>query len=373
VLVRHPLQPFDPRNFESGELVPAEAFSFDRSSYAGSLAMRAGQSPSPAFLDPPLPEVDGLELVNLERLIGFLEHPVRTFLQERLELRTAEEEDEPSDAIPVSPNKLEEWAVGNRLLRAGLAGLPVDGAQRVERLRGDLPPGQLGATVMQPIADKVAAVVERSAGLRTGEPTAVDVSIGLPSGLRLEGTVPRVYGNRIVRIEYSRLSPKYRIRAWVQLLAVCAAQPARSWDAVTVGRKKVGRREEVVGSFLKRQSPERAVELLDQLVSLYRLGLTCPLPMPPKTASAYAEKRLKGCNPSNAAVFAEQEWVVQAQQGSWGEFDDGNHRRVRFQAMSDLVSQPADPSEEYGDEPHRFGQLARTVWTPMLEAEEELT
>ena len=85
------------------------------------LAMRAGQSPSPAFLDPPLPEVDGLDLVDLESLIRFLEHPVRTFLQERLELRTAEEEDEPSDAIPVSPNKLEEWAVGNRLLRAGLA------------------------------------------------------------------------------------------------------------------------------------------------------------------------------------------------------------------------------------------------------------
>ena len=41
--------------------------------------------------------------------------------------------------------------------------------------------------------------------------------------------------------------------------------------------------------------------------------------------------------------------------------------------MSDLVRQPADPSEDYGDEPHRFGQLARTVWTPMLEAEEEFT
>jgi exodeoxyribonuclease V gamma subunit len=370
VLLRHPLQPFDSRNFERGELIPTETFSFDRASYAGSLAMRGGQSPQHAFLDPPLPAVDDLDIVNLESLIRFLEHPVRTFLQERLELRTADEEDEPSDAIPVCPSKLEEWAVGDRLLRAGLAGQPVDGAQQVERLRGELPPGQLGATVLQPIADKVAAVVEKSAPLRTEEPDAIDVSVGLPSGPQLEGTVPRVYADRIVRIEYSQLSAKHRIRAWVQLLALCAGDPSRPWRAVTVGRKKVGKKEEVVGSFLAVVPRERAIQLLDQLVSLYRLGLTCPLPVPPKTAAAYADKRLKGCNPSNAKAFAGQEWVVQAQQRSWGEFDDGDHRRVRLQTMNDLIRQPVDPSEEYADEPHRFGQLARTIWTPMLDAED---
>jgi len=371
VLLRHPLQPFDSRNFERGELIPTETFSFDRASYAGSLAMRAGQSPPQAFLDPPLPAVDDLDIVNLESLIRFLEHPVRTFLQDRLELRTADEEDEPSDAIPVCPSKLEEWAVGDRLLRAGLAGQPVDGAQRVERLRGELPPGQLGATVLQPIADKVAAVVEKSAPLRTGEPDAIDVSVGLPSGPRLEGTVPRVYGDRVVRIEYSQLSAKHRIRAWVQLLALCAGDPSRPWGAVTVGRKKVGKKEEVVGSFLTAVPRERAIELLDQLVRLYRLGLTCPLPVPPKTAAAYAEKRRRGCNPANSKEFAGQEWEKQGQNNSrYGEFDDGDHRRVRLQTMNDLIHQPVDPSEEYADEPHRFGQLARTIWTPMLAAED---
>lgn len=225
-----------PTQLTVGELAASAPFSFDKASYAGSVARQLGQSEPRPFLDGPLPELQQTDAVELEKLIRFFEHPVRAFLRERLELRTADEEDEPSDAIPVCPSKLEEWAVGDRLLRAGLAGLPVDDARQVERLRGELPPGTLGGSVLQPIAGNVAAVLDKSTGLRTGEPNTADVSIILPSGTRLDGSVPRVYGDRVVRIEYSRLSAKHRIRAWLQLLALCAHDPGTSWRAVAVGR-----------------------------------------------------------------------------------------------------------------------------------------
>ncbi len=367
VLVRHPLQPFDPRNFTAGELATSSPFSFDQASYAGSIAMRGGQSAAPPFLDEPLPELD-LEAVELESLVRFFEHPVRAFLRERLELRTADEQEEPSDALPVKPNNLELWAVGDRLLRAGLAGLPVDDAERVERLRGELPPGTLGGSVLQPITDNVAAVLDKSTGLRTGEPDTIDVSILLPSGTRLDGSVPRVYGDRVVRIEYSRLSAKHRIRAWLQLLALCANDPSRTWRAAAVGRGT--KKEPVIGSFLTGPEPDVAAQHLDTLIALYRLGLTRPLPVPPKTAHAYADKRRK-TNPQNAAALASKEWETKGQGNSaYGEFDDGDHRRVRLTTMHDLLAEPPCPDEQYADEPHRFGQLARIIWTPLLEAED---
>ena len=51
VLVRHPLQPFDPRNFAPGELIPARAWSFDRVGLDGARALdgrarRAGPVPA---------------------------------------------------------------------------------------------------------------------------------------------------------------------------------------------------------------------------------------------------------------------------------------------------------------------------------------
>ena len=44
VLIRHPLQPFDPRNFEPGRLGSAEPWSFDRVTLAGAQAMTGGRA-----------------------------------------------------------------------------------------------------------------------------------------------------------------------------------------------------------------------------------------------------------------------------------------------------------------------------------------
>ena len=37
--------------------------------------------------------------------------------------------------------------------------------------------------------------------------------------------------------------------------------------------------------------------------------------------------------------------------------------------LRDLLGQPAVPGEAFADEQHRFGQLARQVWDPLLDHE----
>ena len=67
VLVAHPLQPFDPRNF-------APPRSFDRTMLDGAAAMAGERREAPAFLPGPLPELEG-EVVELEDLVRFVAPP----------------------------------------------------------------------------------------------------------------------------------------------------------------------------------------------------------------------------------------------------------------------------------------------------------
>ena len=95
-----------------------------------------------------------------------------------------------------------------------------------------LPPGRLGWRLLDRIlaADAgplAAAALERAHP--AGAPVDVDVDLG--GGRRLRGTVPEVYGDRLVPVSYSRLGPKHRLQSWVALLALAAADADRSWTA----------------------------------------------------------------------------------------------------------------------------------------------
>jgi exodeoxyribonuclease V gamma subunit len=371
VRVRHPLQPFDARNFQAGELLEERPFSFDRASYAGSRALRDGQTAVAPFLPGPLPAVGEDEPVQLERLIRFFEHPVRQFLQQRLDLRSANEDEPPSDQVPVAPDALELYQVGERLLQAGLGRRSVSSAVEVELLRGELPPGRLGVSAVQPLLANVDALLTTTAGLRSGDADTFDVSVDLPSGVTMAGTVPQVYGTRPVRIQYAKLSAKHRIRAWVQLLALTAADPDRPWWTATVGR---GKGSAVSGSFVRDVAREDALRYLDDLVWIYRLGLTRPLPIPPKTSCGYATCRFKDVPVPAALTLAAREWTSTSSKTgeTWGEHKDDDHRRVGLVTFQDLVREPAHavPLDNPRAEPYLFGLLATRIWTPLLSSED---
>ena len=236
VVVHHPLQPFDPRNFTPGRLVPERPWSFDRVTLDGARAL-AGPRHSPGpFIPGPLPG-EPAAMLAVDDLVSFVERPVRTFLRRRLGINVGVYDDEPDDALPIELDPLELWAVGQRLLDARLAGIERRTAALAEIARGTLPPLALGKPVIhdvQPIVDEIAA----HAG--DGEAHAVDVRIALPGARTLGGTVAGVVGHELRRATYSRVRPRQRLAAWVRLLALTAADPERPYAAVTVGRARDG-------------------------------------------------------------------------------------------------------------------------------------
>lgn len=378
VLIRHPLQPFDPRNFDHGALVRGRTWSFDPVTLAGARALSGRRGPPPPFLAHPLPS-RAERVIELADLVRFVEHPVRAFLRQRLGISLRGGVDEIEDALAVELDPLGRWAVGQRLLEALLAGLDGKTAIKAEIARGTLPPELLAKPVIDAVYPIATAIVAQATGLAPAGPSGdpLDVRVALRDGRLLNGTVPGVSGDVLLTTTYSRIAAKHRLAAWVRLLAVAATHPQRALSAATVGR--AGGRDDVrvarVGPLGDdpRERREAAVSLLEAVIDLYDRGMREPLPIFCATSAAYAAAAVVGRDPLEAAG---REWTT-----DW-KFDredcELEHLLVLGgrRSLTELL-ETAPRADEAGEgwaatEAGRVGRLARRLWDPLL-AREEIT
>jgi exodeoxyribonuclease V gamma subunit len=281
VLVRHPLQPFDPRNFRAGA-----PWSFDRVMLDGARALGAERAEPAPFLPAPLPPVRAA-VVELEDLVRFAEHPVRAFLRQRLGVTLGLAEDEIADELPIELGGLEKWGVGDRLLQARLRGVDRRAAMLAEIARGTLPPGHLGKPVAEeihPVVDAIAEAVEQRVPGR-GPAESVEVRATLPDGRTLSGSVPGVVGDVLRTVRYANVAPKHRLAAWVRLLALTVSHPERAFTSLVAGRCG---KQGVTVATLRRIEPADALAQLAALVELFDEGLREPLPIFSRTSAARA-------------------------------------------------------------------------------------
>ncbi|GAB3990766.1 exodeoxyribonuclease V subunit gamma [Nocardioides marmoraquaticus] len=354
VLRHHPLQGFDARNFD-----PLAPVSFDPAALAAARAATRPRVPADDLASLRLPE--RADDVELDDLLRFLRHPVKEFLRRRLEVAGLQELDEVADGLPVDLDGLAQWQVGERLLGDLLLGRSPAQARDKEWRRGVLPPGHLGWQLSRQLLDQAAPVADLVETFRAGErASARDVDVDLGDGRRLRGTVTGLYGTRLVRHSYSRLGPRHYLDAWVPLLALCATLPGRGWSAGSVGRGRYSQQATARAAF---GSVDDATDRLRDLVGLYDAGMRGPLPLPLKTAHAWASNR-----PQARAAKAGVEWAG----GRFpGERDDESHQQVWGpRAPLDVLLGPPEPGEATGEgagEPTRLGALALRLWTPIVQ------
>ncbi len=377
--VDHPLQPFDPKNFALGEIVPERHWSFDRVALGGARALRSPRVAPRPFLERALPDPDDA-IVALDDLVRFVGHPVRAFLRQRLAIRLGDVDDEVDDALPVQLDALELWDVGQRLLEARLEGLEGNTAIKAEIARGTLPPGRLGEPVIKKLYPIVDAIAQAAGAFAAPDApaTPIDVQITLDDGRLLSGTVAARNGAVLLTSTYSRLAAKHRLAAWVRLVAATAAAPELALSAATIGRAgRDGPERAVMVSVLGAlgDDPESrartARELLHELVDLYDRGLREPLPLPCATAAAYARAAHTGEEPGPAA---REEWKSPF---NFTREDAEPEHVLAFGgvlSLEALLELPAR-ADECGDgwletEPSRFARLAHRLWSPMLAREE---
>ncbi len=295
VLIRHPLQPFDPRNFTPGKLVPAGPWGFDPQALAGARALEGPRAEPDEFLPAPLPPLSD-RIVELDRLVRFVERPVRALLRDRIGINLSESFEEIEDAMPVELDKLEEWAVGQRMLEGMLGGVSAHDCMRAEIARGLLPPHELARRPLAQIRDVVEQLAAEARAISEGTPDSLDVNLELPDGRTLAGTVTGVCGGTVRTVSYSRVRARERLRAWVRLLALTASRPERPFDAVIIGRSRpdTWNADVTVARIppLGLDPPTRRQAALEQLavvLDLYDRGMREPLPLACETSAAYAQ------------------------------------------------------------------------------------
>lgn len=366
VVRRHPLQPFDRRNFTAGN-----PFSFDSVALAGAIAAQQAPGPRPSFLATPLPGTERSD-VELADLVAFVEHPVRAFLWQRLGIRVPEEAEEIADRLPIELDGLTKWSIGERMLTSRLTGVDPNSLRAAEWRRGTLPPFALGAAVLEEVEGTVDRLVRVAQPMHEIPARTIDIAVDLGDGRRLSGTVPDVHDDAVLRTTFSRLAPKHRIAAWVRLLALAATGDHQNWRAITIGRGKMQR--PTWQSTLISPNAPTARALLRDLADLRDLGLTEPLPIAPAASAMYAERRAQGSTPDDALLAAEHEFDGGKDgPGRFGEHTDRYLRYIlgptpRFHQLTETLS--LDPPS-LQSEPTRFGELARRLWNPLLTNENQ--
>jgi exodeoxyribonuclease V gamma subunit len=360
VVVEHPLQPFDVRNVERGKLVPGVPFSFDPTVLRAARTAAGERAERPEFVREPLPPPAPDDVV-LADLVAFFKDPVKGFFR-ALEYTLPWDVDGVQDAMPVDINALEEWTVGDQMLNDILGGMTPDEAKQAEWRRGRLPPGQLGWRKATEVRDQAALLAGAALRHRRAGAAAYDVDVDLGSR-RLTGTVPQVFGDRLVSVTYSKLDGKHLLESWILLLALTAHHPRRDWSAVCIGRPKRGTtpREEGLG-----RPQDHAVQLLADLVAIYDTGRREPIPLPIKTSYAWALARHRGEDPEKQASYR---WKSDRYPG---EDEAPAHVRAwgKNARLADLM-QPLRSGEQHDGEDNRLGAFAARLWLPMLRSERD--
>jgi exonuclease V gamma subunit len=164
----------------------------------------------------------------------------------------------------------------------------------------------------------------------------------LPDGTRVIGSVPlRLDGQGggatgPAALYYSKFKPTHRVAAWLDLMALAATDPSRSWRSLAVSRPERLGADPTINDLVPSSVDEgtsSASEVLAVAVDCYRRGMTEPL-----------------------ALFPTFSWYLyhgKSPRGRWHGYpfpEDGDHLAVRlafdnqdFDGITGLAPRPTDP------------------------------
>ena len=360
VTIDHPLQPFSPANFRAGD---ERRFSFDDAYLEGARRLRSEREGLPAWLAEPLPPLEAPAEITLDDLYGFFgSGSLVRLMNRRLKVWFGRDEDAIEDREPFDLNALELWGLGSALLDKAVRvdDGSVDTFAEAVRAKGALPHGVPGDCVFEtrikPLVEPLAARIREQLGEHPRPAVRVDLVL---SGVRVTGSVDGWTEKGRLLYSYSKLKAKHQLRAWIGHLASSVVEPGIGATRL-FGRRAGGG---VAAYDYRTLDPNWARERLADLVALYRMGQSRPLPFFPETCLAWAEARAAndwGPPPAKATWRAKDKWSTR-----WdsGEGDDSHVRR----ALGDIGF---TPELSFGGGPD-LSQLAERVYRPMINLREE--
>lgn len=374
LVTRHPLKPWSRAYFVDPD-PGARRFSYSEAwARAARRIAEPGVAPTPFVAAPLVWEPaagdardaqGGIPLVALQQ---YFVHPARYFLRDLLAVRLATTEALGPDREPLDLDGLEAFGVGDELLRIAIEG--GDPARTLRRIAGSgiLPLGESGRTVHAEVVAAVNALAARVRAARGGDrlpPRDLVCEIG---GVRVEGRISELYPGGLVTQRYAQLGNPSELEVWIAHVLRCACLG----DGAQATAHLIGRPGKDRVRHVRFEPLDDAVGRLADLVEIYRMGCTRPLPLFPRASRRYAERITK-----SAERFDEYEDGDVGEDGAlydaYRQYGDPTAHRpegadpyVR-QLFADV--DPLAPSHRpIGlDAPgYGFGELALRVFAPLL-------
>jgi exodeoxyribonuclease V gamma subunit len=344
----HPLQPFSMRNYRG------EPRSYDGDWCAVAEAIGQPARPEPANVDwnrtclPDMP--DSLRTVSLMQLLRFVRHPVRFFVNTRLQVYLGEEAPGEDDEV-FGLDALQSFSLKQRLLDDYLKGRPTSARQL--SAEGILPHGAFASLAWQQESQNVQPLTRRLAAYQEYPPEQRLVDLRFEDvttePFRLAGQIKGIYPvSGLLRYRPGTLKGPDILALWLEHLAWCACEGDGDKCSTLHGTKEQF-------TITKTLAPADAQAHLARYLRWYREGLQRPLPLLPGASYAWMRVVSQGgrADPSNAAFSA---WNGNSHNGIPGDKDDDYIRLL----MRGVAGTPIDQPE--------FQELAEAFYADALAA-----
>ncbi len=368
IVVQHPLQAFSPRQFD--ELREPRLFSYSAAHCRAAQSLRRARRSAPPFLAGPIPLDDADErVVTVDQLARYFVHPARTFTERRLGLQLREQGELIDDREPMLLDGLDAWDLGEELLAQALAGKSLRDALPLVRGTGSIPLGSVGKIAVSDVSSTAAAIGETAAAWREGtllEGLAVD---RLLDHTRITGSLTELWPEAQITAQYSKLGRRSELGLWVRHLVLCWLAPAGyPTTSVTIGRAEYGGAPAVV----KFRPVEDPASHLRDLVRLYWIGQSAPLPFFPEAARLYASTLARsGLDPLGLRALAS---ARKSFTNTWsGAAEAADPYVQQLFGSSDPLATDYRPFDPVPAGYPTFAEAARTVFAPLLAHREALS
>ena len=266
----HPLQAFSARYFNNED---EKLFSYatDLIPPEGTQARR-----SRPLLASVLPAIEH-ETTVLETVAQFFANPARMLLRDRLGILLERRDGQLPTREPVALDFFARRTLAESSLHARLAGEPRELFVARLHASGKLPAGTPGDLLLEAAWQQVTELAPRLTTLLANvnpEPVMVDVIV---DGIRLQTSLDNVTGEGLICHSVGKPSPQDLLKFWFSHLALNTSA------GVTSGCSRML----TPGKTVIFSPVDNALEILGDLVSLYREGMTRALAFFPRSAWAY--------------------------------------------------------------------------------------
>lgn len=223
-VIEHPMTAFSPDNFKYNEKFTRSFATkwlpiaqFDATASNSKFAVTMTENP------------EKIEEIELDRLVSFVENPVKFFFEKQLGVYFRDDDDRIADSENFTLSGLDNYALNNDLIYLDEQNF-ADYFRQAE-VKGVLPRAEFGKVYAENIRDNVLEFKKKIEDLGEAKHASIDFNLSIDwqnknQEIRLFGYMEPLFGDdsQVIQWHFAKYKDRYCIRPWIYYLIQCVTQ-----------------------------------------------------------------------------------------------------------------------------------------------------